>query len=361
MKFFTRFIVFMFILSFLSAAFAGESVEKKGGWGMAPSPIIAYAPETSMMLGACAVLYYEPENYTEGGSVDSINLAAYYTLKKQYCVSATNNIYFMADMVLLRSSLGISETPSVFYGIGPDNPESMDEDYTVFFVPFNMAVLYRIFGDMYIGPAWDFMNSEMKDTEDGGLLSSGLIAGSRDTRSSGLGATAVFNKTEGGLNPTSGYYAESTFYKYHSAIGSDNNFALGKIDLRSYYPLGPGSLCFQILATSVEGYIPFYYYPSLGGDKTGLRGILADRYKDKRFAMAQAEYRFPLFWRIGMAVFAGAAEVAPGIRDFGKHTKAAGGIGFRGMIDRAQRINLRFDMAYGNDGANMYFQIMEAF
>jgi len=352
-------------LSFVCAAFvlAGLPLpaQQSGKFGVAPFPIIAYSPETNLMLGGCAVIYHQNEPGGRQGGVDSLNLAAYYTLNKQYCFSATNQLYLWDASVLVRNSVSVNEAPQIYYGIGQYSPDAGNEEYTSFAVPLSFSVLYRIIDRVYVGPAYNFLSMNMKKTEAGGKLDSNDITGSDGTLASGAGCNAVYDSTRGGLNPDSGYYAELMLLQYHPLLGSVENFTTCSLDLRSYHPLGIGTLCFQGRGSGVAGDVPFYFFPSLGGDKAGLRGVIGDRYKDRCFAMFQSEYRFPLIWRFGMTVFAGAGEVAHQADDFGKHVKVSGGAGLRAMIDETQKINLRLDLACGADGVQTYFQLLESF
>jgi len=77
----------------------------------------------------------------------------------------------------------------------------------------------------------------------------------------------------------------------------------------------------------------------------------------------QAEYRFvPVFWRLGLAVFAGLGDVAatPGRFDAGQF-KYSYGLGLRFVIDPKQRINLRLDYGLGKETSGVYFTATEAF
>jgi outer membrane translocation and assembly module TamA len=93
-----------------------------------------------------------------------------------------------------------------------------------------------------------------------------------------------------------------------------------------------------------------------------LRGYAANRYRDVHFLGAQVEYRFPLFWRFGANTFVGGGDVFshPGQIDLSQ-LKYSVGAGLRFVITTAERINIRFDYAYGREGGTFYFNIAEAF
>ncbi|RZK21908.1 MAG: hypothetical protein EOO63_18625 [Hymenobacter sp.] len=92
-----------------------------------------------------------------------------------------------------------------------------------------------------------------------------------------------------------------------------------------------------------------------------MRGIYEQRYRNRQMVTAQAELRQHLFWRIDGAAFLGVGQVGYNLNDYtfgGLHT--AGGLGARFNLIRRDRVNLRFDYAFGKD-PGFYFAIGEAF
>ena len=77
----------------------------------------------------------------------------------------------------------------------------------------------------------------------------------------------------------------------------------------------------------------------------------------------QAEYRMPLFWKFGLAGFAGVSEVAPNFNDFDfSQIKWFAGAGLRFAMFPKDRVNLRVDFGFGRDGSSgVYFKLNEAF
>ncbi|MCS7086512.1 MAG: BamA/TamA family outer membrane protein, partial [Bacteroidia bacterium] len=93
-----------------------------------------------------------------------------------------------------------------------------------------------------------------------------------------------------------------------------------------------------------------------------MRGYFRDRFRDKHYAAAQIEYRAPLFWRLGAALFAGVGDVSQHPLSFRYSTlKHSVGAGLRFMADRKERVNLRFDFAVGRNETAFYLSFGEAF
>lgn len=93
-----------------------------------------------------------------------------------------------------------------------------------------------------------------------------------------------------------------------------------------------------------------------------MRGYFEGRFRDKSLLVFQAEYRMPLFWRLGAVGFVGVGNVAEKFSqlDLG-NLKSAYGIGLRFLFDRKERIQLRMDIGWGKNSSGFYFSIFEAF
>lgn len=332
--------------------------ESKPGFGVAAFPAMAYMPETSALLGVCGVMYYKN---AATGKTDSLTLTAIYTLKHQYQISMVSDIYFAGDLLRFKGETSYTRFPCDFYGVGADTPDSGREKYTPVYFPAKPALLVKTIGSLYAGPVYDFRYERIEKTERGGVLRRGDLYGSKTAASSGFGGMLVYDTRDNPMYPAGGAYVEASAIRYTKGAGGDFDFTKEKFDMRTYFAFGDTVLCAQGIVSAVTGDAPFYYIPSLGGDSEGLRGYYNGRHIDRRLALVQLEYRFPLFWRFGMAVFAGAGEVAHSFRDFGEHPRAAGGAGIRFAIDREQKINLRFDSTYNGHEFYQYVNILESF
>ena len=83
----------------------------------------------------------------------------------------------------------------------------------------------------------------------------------------------------------------------------------------------------------------------------------------KNKAVIQAEYRVPIFWRIGVVAFGDIGNVSDdiGSLDF-SNLKYSYGAGLRFALDRLEKLNLRFDYgATTHFGHGFYLQLGEAF
>jgi hypothetical protein len=93
-----------------------------------------------------------------------------------------------------------------------------------------------------------------------------------------------------------------------------------------------------------------------------LRGYQGGRYRDRLMFAVQSEYRKTLGSRLGFVLFGGLGEVADKWDSFNTDDLLpAGGAGIRFNLSKKQRINLRADFAYGQNGWSWNFSVGEAF
>ena len=136
------------------------------------------------------------------------------------------------------------------------------------------------------------------------------------------------------------------------------------IDLRKYLRVfGERDVfAFRALTQVVGGgSIPPYDHASLGGGNvmTALRGYPLNRFLDHGKLLVNAEYRFPLFWRVGGNVFCDAGTVwpSPGEIDLGALAVDAG-LGLRFYMPD---FVVRVDVAWSEEGMGLYFNFGHIF
>jgi len=115
------------------------------------------------------------------------------------------------------------------------------------------------------------------------------------------------------------------------------------------------------VAQFTAGHAPFFNLAQLGGTKR-LRGYPDGKYRDKHLLLAQAEWRFPIFWRLKGALFAATGTVF-GTPQESLRWRPEGGAGLRLEIDKKQQIHLRLDYGIGDGRKNsgFYLTFGEAF
>lgn len=178
-----------------------------------------------------------------------------------------------------------------------------------------------------------------------------------------IGPSFTMDSRDHPFNPRKGVLVTGTLMFGADFLGSD--FEHRKLEILStgYFPLGKQTvLAVRKTLCSVKGKAPFYDL-CLFGQHADLRGYEAGRYRDRASWALQAEVRQKISKRFGVVGFAGVGGIAPSSGDIWKHSHvlASGGAGLRYLASESNNVNLRFDVAWGKDGAAFYFGIGEAF
>jgi outer membrane protein assembly factor BamA len=152
-----------------------------------------------------------------------------------------------------------------------------------------------------------------------------------------------------------------------SFLGNRNaRFHRFTLDFRKYILLfgNKDVLAFRALVQKISGKnekIPLFEYSVLGGGSeiTAMRGYRLNRFQDKGKLLVNAEYRFPLWRKLGGNVFMDGGLVWPswsGIR----LDNVVVDIGW-GLRYYLQNFVVRFDMGFSNEGVGIYFNFGHVF
>ncbi|GAB2537001.1 BamA/TamA family outer membrane protein [Rufibacter soli] len=324
-------------------------------------PVAYYTPETQFGFGIKLIHVRKHKGHLPSDRPTSYSPTLIYTTRKQILTAFTADVWSPQNARHFNGLLEYNDYPYFFFGIGNDTPDDNEEAYTS--RTFNATGQYeqKITNKLYLGGRYEFKKEDIPVMVENGQLAAGDIIGSTGTIASGLGPVLIYDSRDNLFTPTKGSYHQVSAVIFQKFMGSDHNFARYKIDLRKYKSgIGPGVLAVQGLYTFTTGNTPFQFLSPIGGVYV-MRGLLEGRFRDENALVAQADYRFPLFWRFGGAVFGGAGQVAKGTNDFSFdrfHLTGGGGVRYKlnneGMV-------VRGDVAFSNQGMYIYFSFAEAF
>jgi len=121
-------------------------------------------------------------------------------------------------------------------------------------------------------------------------------------------------------------------------------------------------LAFRALVQGVSGSsIPLADYSVLGGGgiMNAMRGYKLNRFADKGKFLFNAEYRFPIIWRLGGNLFVDTGTVWPALGEIHfKHIAFDYGWGLRFYLPD---FVVRFDMGFSKEGIGIYFNFGHIF
>jgi len=341
---------------------------KSNGW--LALPFAGYSPETEWAFGAAGIYYFYSEpDVSERTRLSDLLASGIYTTKNQMTFDLTYDLYFKNFEHRFSGYLAYSNYPLLFSGIGNNTKKENEEHYTSNHIIVESTFLRNFLrenrGGLNAGITYDFRKEKINDEEPGGFIDTSGITGNKGGIISGLGIIINWDTRDNTFSCTQGEYAEFKLNYYGNYLFSDFNFIRMIFDIRKYFSLSVFDtihvLAAQFAANLNKGEVPFYKLSTFGGSES-MRGIFHGRYRDKNSLYLQAEYRFHLFWRIGLAAFAGTGEVAPGVSSFSlSGLKSTYGAGLRFSIIPEEKILARIDFGFSKGESQLYIGFSEAF
>jgi hypothetical protein len=339
---------------------ATEDPPARSGWSA--SPIVSYAPETHLGLGAFGVHFFRLGEAPIESRPSSMAVVALYTTRRQFIGELIPELYWNDERWHLWSKLDYRHYPNKLWGVGNDLPDENEEGYLETGPRWQIWLRDILVYSFYLEGRIDAQHMKISRTEEGGLLDTAAVPGHRGGNTTGLGLTAGWDSRDHALVPRRGAFHELSLMTWQRVLGSRYDFCRFEVNLRQYLPVTRShTLALQLYGEFLTGEPPFYRMALLGGQYL-LRGYFEGRYRDNDLVAAQAEYRFPLFWRISAVAFAAAGDVSDRLENFGLgHLKWAAGGGLRLMLSRDEKLNLRVDGAGGIGTFGIYATAKEAF
>lgn len=352
-----------------------------------PIPVLFYQQETGVGYGLGGLLSGRLGTDTITRSSNA-RVQYWTTQESQNLLQFVHTIYSPGEKFYLNGEISSYKNRLYYFGIG--NKVSDDNrsflDFNLFII--NQRFQKSIAKNQFLGLQYRLSRVFNISPQDGRVNKDGdEIAGTnyflQDPRIlqdpgqthefsvSGIGPVYTLDSRDVALGATRGNLLDLQVMFNGKFIGSDYNFVRYQIDARHFQPIFSNKtiLALQFLGQFHSGNVPWHALAGLGANLGGtlydnanlMRGIYEQRYRDRQMMTAQAELRQHLFWRLDGAAFLGVGQVGYNISDYsfgGLHT--AGGVGARFNFIRRDRVNLRFDYAFGKD-PGFYFAIGEAF
>lgn len=326
-------------------------------------PYAYYTPETKFAFGAGGVYSFRPADAPISARPSSVKIAVTYTQLRQMILALQPDMYLGNERYYFSAFYGYYKFPSKFWGIGSGTPDQAEEKFERNDFESSTDLQKRIVRGLYVGLRYQYQRIEVKDPEPEGVLRDREIPGSRGGIVSGLGAVVNYDTRDHVYQPSRGFLNQLSAVSFGPAFGSDYAFTLLIVDMRKYFNLfGSHVLALQTYDGFVIGSPPFQMTNMLGGSYY-MRGYYHGRYRDKNLLTLQAEYRFPIVWRLGAVGFLGLGDVHDRLDDF-RHDplELSAGFGLRFLFDAQERINARLDVGFGRgDNSGIYAMVLEAF
>lgn len=321
-----------------------------------PLPAIFHTPETSWGGGATLLAFYTPKDTITRKS--NAQLFFDVTLRRQVSFQSDFNFFTRNNNFYIKGSHDLSKFPEFFFGIGNANSEEDQCLIDIAYFDAKLALYHQLKPDFYLGTVLHHQNLSSINKE---IEQENFSIGEMGYHSSGAGIGILIDKRNHILNPSTGYYLETSLSKYFDGTKMTRGFNSHTLDARYYHTFDKLVLNTNIYTVHNSGVVPFRLMPFLGGPRF-MRGYYAGRFRDNNVGFVQAEVRRKVFWRIGVAAFTGAGQVYSSLREFGVqrfHYNYGGGLRFQ--IREDSPANIRLDYGRTADSHGFYIVFGECF
>ena len=326
-------------------------------------PVIARSIETSWSFGVAASFTFRSDKKDTSSRTSNVQGLSLYSIHKQFITAITGTQYFKHQTYILSEQLSYSSFPDKFWGLGKHTPDSAEEDYSFKQYYITPHLMRHLGHNFYIGALFELQRVLDVTYKPGGLFDQEKIAGRDPYLVAGLGMSFTYDNRNNAFSPDKGSFVQLYFDHFGKYLGSDYEYTNIVLDIRHYLKTIAGQvLAVQAYSFNNIGDPPLRSLASLGGNNS-MRGYYDGRFRDKQQFVLQAEYRIPVYGRLGLVGFTSCGQVAHRLSDYTlADLKYSYGGGLRFAINKQEKLNLRLDYGFTADGnSGLYFQLGEAF
>ncbi len=325
-------------------------------------PIVVYTPETHVGVGALGVRLWKNQDSLNETRTSNAEFVALYTSRQQVILIPRYTIFTKGEKYLFE---GFGEEligfRDFYFGRGDESSEHNRERVIYDALGWENRAGRKVFKRQKL-----FMGVEVRALQyynirrvTNGELDTSRVTGYAGSSSIGLGPALTWDKRDNVVNPSKGFYWDLRYSSYAKSLGGTVNYHRLLIDFRKYFNVNPAKrqiLAFEMVGVFIRGDAPFKELAELGGPRI-MRGYYRGRFRDNYLTAFQAEYRLPIYNRLGMVAFAGVGKVYnPSEANFnGLHYSY--GTGIRVNINKREHLNLRMDYAFGDPDHPGYFYL----
>ncbi len=326
-------------------------------------PILAYTPETSVVLGAAASIVFQNGDTTSRYyRPSSLSPTVIYTFRKQFLFNFRTNL-FIKNKYNWYNKLEIVNIPTQYFGIGT-NVSSDYEINTVRYFKYEPALLRNVTEQFFVGLGMDIDYYNIHNIPIGGKLDTDNPYGIDGGFQAGIGPAVKYDTRDNIFFPYKGVFINFQSFHYVKASFTDYTYASFSIEARLFQKINKNNIIAAHIFTgnALGDNVPFFKYELIGGGNR-LRGITLTKYIDSKVYYIQTEYRKKIYKKFWINIFSGIGDVAPKVNKYNVTTVKVGyGIGLRYRLLNKERINIRVDYAFSNDQTRgLYVSLGEAF
>lgn len=338
---------------------------ERPSWSLALYPAASYSGRSGLALGVMPMLHVSSPRLPRPATVTPAVLVS---TKGMFEVQCDADVY-LPRRVDLTAKVEAYRQPDDLYAPGGGSGKRPLARYDFSRQSAQVEALKGLGpdGPWRVGLGLDFDRysfSSVAPASEAEAEAAARLASSGSGPNFGLGAVGGYDSRDDALWPSAGAYVRLKAMGYAKIGGRGHDFCSLSLDARRYAGLGGGRsvLALQVCAETRLGRAPYTKMATFGGTRLGRAVGHNLKYVDRGAWLAQAELRFPLFWRLGATLFGGAGNVAHKWRDAARGVHLMCGGGLRLAVFKGKKLNMRLDGGISSRGDRaVYLNIREAF
>lgn len=326
---------------------------QRGNFVVVPIPISDPTLGDGLIAGAA---YFYPQTEEEKGKQPASLTAAagMYTNNDSRVFGLAQQNYWKNNRWRFTGAVGAADLRLSL--LAPDETVSgVNVDWRIKGEFLYAKLARRLAGNWYIGGLTRLIDADQTiETEVGSLdfdTGSAIV-------SAGLGVLLEYDTRDNPFNSSSGRYFTANAVINDESLGSNSTYQSYNAAFSSYHRLTES----LVLAWELQGCTRGAKTPLWDACTVKLRGFPATDYLGKTSSSGQAEARWQLSDRWGLAAFAGVGYVVNSFSEIDERDPIPSyGAGIRFTVLKAKRINLRIDYARSSGSDAVHVSVGEAF
>jgi hypothetical protein len=335
------------IPKFIRKMYFEKDTSKRGSFVILP--VLSSAPETGIEAGGAGLYSFYTDTIHRETRVSNIFAYATITTKGQNRINLSSTYWSPQNKYTYFAQIGRIDFPMNFYGIG-NNTAKANEDYLEQKrYRLNLSAQKNLGGNVYLGLVAGAYKYDFANDNATGIFNTDIPAADRSGGSFVyVGPIVSFDNRNNNTYTTKGIVVHAQ-YNLMQGVFSNNSYQGGflNIEYAQFFALTNK----LVLGVNVQeqsltgGRSPFYLLPLMGNDEI-MRGYYEGRYRDRNLMVGQAELRYRISPRLGLAAFGGAGEVFRSSFTLAQLKPNFGG-GARYFFDIEKGLALRVDYGFG--------------
>jgi outer membrane protein assembly factor BamA len=340
---------------------SNSNAQKRTNASVIAWPILFTTPETGIGGGVAGGMNFYLHQKDSIKHASQIQFGGVFTERSRYQAYVPFNLVLQNRKYQIYGEAGYYQYSLLFFGLGSEEIKKGIR-YNTDIVRLRLHLLYRFSNHWFAGARWWYENMRLPVNTDNINELPSSIPGGHGSVMSGPGVVVMYDTRNHLYLPKHGGLLELSYHDQRAFWGSQFNWNRWRVEGRYFLtPMSWLTIASMAMVEQIDGNAPFLQWPGIGGSRR-LRGFYEGRFRDRSAAVVNLEMRTRYWHRIGIAVFSGAALLAPQIEKiYSQKVHVASGVGFRWLLDQEKGITVRFDAAKGSDQWQFYFGIGESF